>query len=201
VATRRTDNAQLICSNVCFEDDVVMLSAETTKSGKMAAVPFGPWAAQILQNRKAASERWRPDALSEWVFPSRQHGKLIPEARNILETLQEETGLWITVHELRRTMATEIGMEALMKQLTRLLVSSAALHHAQGQTGGVVVSGAAEGYLMCKASALRPLCVERENRLRKLVGLPVDGKAARRLVAPRCCCGKRWRIRSFSGLT
>jgi hypothetical protein len=38
-----------------------------------------------------------------------------------------------------------------------------------------VVSGATEGYLMDKASALRPLFVERENRLRKLVGLPVEG--------------------------
>jgi len=61
-----------------------------------------------------------------------------------------------------------------MKQSTRLLVAGAALHHAQGQTGGVV-SGATEGYLMDKASALRPLFVERENRLRKLVVLPVEG--------------------------
>jgi hypothetical protein len=35
-----------------------MLAAETTKSGKMA-VPLGPWAAQILKNRKTAKERWR----------------------------------------------------------------------------------------------------------------------------------------------
>ncbi|ODV25044.1 MAG: hypothetical protein ABT19_03925 [Rhodanobacter sp. SCN 68-63] len=60
-----------------------------------------------------------------------------------------------------------------MKQLTRLLVAGAALHHAQGQIGSVV-SGATEGYLMDKASALRPLFVERERRLRKLAGLPID---------------------------
>lgn len=173
--TRRTETARLRWSDVRFDDDVVMLSAETTKSGKLAAVPLGPWAAQILQSRKAANERWRPEAESEWVFPSRQHGKPIAEPRNILETLQEETGLWITAHDLRRTMATEIGMEAQMKQLTRLLVAGAALHHAQGQTGSVV-SGATEGYLMDKASALRPLFVERESRLRKLAGLPVQGE-------------------------
>jgi hypothetical protein len=109
------------------------------------------------------------------VDASRQHGKPIAEPRNILETLRDETGLWITAHDLRRTMATEIGMEAQMKQLTRLLVAGAALHHAQGQIGSVV-SGATEGYLMDKASALRPLFVERENRLRKLAGLPVEGE-------------------------
>jgi hypothetical protein len=47
---------------------------------------------------------------------------------------------------------------------------------------GGVVSGATEGYLMDKASALRPLFVERENRLRKLVGLPVEGGERREVV-------------------
>jgi hypothetical protein len=111
---------------------------------------------------------------------TREHGKPIAEASNILETLQEETGLWITAHDLRRTMAPEIGMEAQMKQLTRLLVAGAALHHVQGQTGGGVY-GAAEGYLMDKASASRPLFVERENRLWKLVGLPAEGDETRNL--------------------
>ena len=175
--TRRTETARLRWQDVHFDDDVIMLSAEVTKSRKMAAVPLGPWAKDILLQRKAANERWRPDSGQVWVFPSRQHGKPIAEPRNILETLREETGLWITAHDLRRTMATEIGMEAQMKQLTRLLVAGAALHHAQGQTGGVV-SGATEGYLMDKASALRPLFVERENRLRKLAGLPVEGEGA-----------------------
>lgn len=173
--TRRTETARLRWQDIHFDDDVVMLSAEVTKSRKMAAVPLGPWAKDILLQRKAANERWRPDSKQAWVFPSRQHGKPIAEPRNILETLREETGLWITAHDLRRTMATEIGMEAQMKQLTRLLVAGAALHHAQGQTGSVV-SGATEGYLMDKASALRPLFAERESRLRKLAGLSVDGE-------------------------
>lgn len=175
--TRRTETARLRWENVRWDDDVVMLAAETTKSGKAAAVPLGPWAKEILQARKMANERWRPGAAQEWVFPSRQHGKPISEPRNILETLREQTGLWITAHDLRRTMATDIGVEAKMAELTKLLVAGAALHHAQGATGSVV-SGATEGYLMDKASALRPLFVERENRLRRLAGLPVDGDGA-----------------------
>ncbi|MDF3982185.1 tyrosine-type recombinase/integrase [Luteibacter sp. PPL554] len=170
--TRRTETARLRWSEVRFDDQVVFLAPETTKSGKVAAVPLGPWATEILQARKTANERWRPDAPNDWVFPSRQHGKPIAEPRNILETLQAETGLWITAHDLRRTMATEIGMEAQMKDLTKLLVAGAALHHAQGKTGGAV-AGATEGYLMDKAGALRPLFVEREQRLRRLVGLSV----------------------------
>jgi integrase len=40
--TRRTETARLRWSDIRFEDDMVMLAAETTKSGKMAAVPLGP---------------------------------------------------------------------------------------------------------------------------------------------------------------
>lgn len=168
--TRRTETARLRWSDIRFDDDVVFLSAETTKNGKVAAVPLAPWAKDILMARRAANAIWRPDATNEWVFPSRQHGKPISEPRAILEALQEMTGLWITAHDLRRTMATEIGMEAQMKDLTKLLVAGAALHHSQGKTGGAV-AGATEGYLMDKAGALRPLFVEREQRLRRLVGL------------------------------
>jgi hypothetical protein len=93
----------------------------------------------------------------------------------ILETLQEQTGLWITSHNLRRTMATEIGMKAQMKQLTRLFVAGAVLHHAKGWADSVVCR-ATEGYLMNKASALQPLFVERESRLRKFAALPAEGE-------------------------
>jgi integrase len=40
--TRRTETARSRWSDIRLEDDMVMLAAETTKSGKMAAVPLGP---------------------------------------------------------------------------------------------------------------------------------------------------------------
>lgn len=61
------------------------------------------------------------------------------------------------------------------------------------------MSGATEGYLMDKASALLPLFVERENRLRKLAGLPVEGAERVWWRTPlRICCGMPWQIRGFS---
>lgn len=71
------------------------------------------------------------------------HIKPISEPRNILEALHEQRGLWITAHNLRRTMATDIGVEARWPN-SRLLVAGAALRHTQGAAGSVS-SGATEG--------------------------------------------------------
>jgi hypothetical protein len=51
-------------SGIRFDDDVVMLSEKTTKSGKIAGVRAGSWAARILQNRKLDNERPPPEATS-----------------------------------------------------------------------------------------------------------------------------------------
>lgn len=174
--TRKVETARLKWSEVHFDERMVFLAPETTKSGELAAIPLTTWATDILKERKANNERWRPDETSEWVFPSRQHGKSLADPRNILEDVCAETGLWITAHDLRRTMATEMTMGVQMEQVAKMLLAGAALHHAQGSTGGKV-SAATLGYLMEKAESMRPMYQERENRLRTIAGLPIEESA------------------------
>jgi integrase len=179
--TRKTETALLKVDDVHFDRGYVRLNESTTKTGKDAYVPLTPWASQILRDRIAMNKSWRNHENEEgWVFPSRQHGKPINNPRRILLLIKEETGLWITAHDLRRTLATELGkIENVQNELARLLVAGAALHHAQGRTGGVVAA-ATEGYIQEQVNALRPLFQEREDRLRAIVDLPPLSKKSKK---------------------
>ena len=170
--TRRTETALLRWDAVRFDKEVVMLAPETTKTGKLDTVPLTKWAKEILLRRREFNAAWRPDAPSPFVFPSRQHGKPINNPRSVLDALNEATGLSISAHDLRRTMATELGSQADQEQAARLLLAGAALHHSG--RGGLTSGGATERYLLRKAEVLRPLFQEREERLRRLAGLAVE---------------------------
>jgi len=124
------------------------------------------------------NELWRPDDPSPFVFPSRRRGYPLSNPRGVLLSLHEETGLMVNAHDLRRTMATEVGSEQHMQQAAKLLLAGAAMHHG-GRRSGTVISAVTERYIQKKAEALRPIYQDREDKLRKLVGLPVLAGAAR----------------------
>ncbi|MBN8742433.1 MAG: hypothetical protein BGP24_19060 [Lysobacterales bacterium 69-70] len=170
--SRKQETARLQWKDVDFDRNLLVFPGAITKSGKDGVAPLTPWAREILEARRAANDRWRPEDVSQWVFPSRQHGKPLANARSVLVALKEQTGLWITAHDLRRTMATDLGrVRVPVEELGRLLVVGAALNHARGATGAVP-SNATEGYIQEQAELLRPHYLVRENRLRKLAGLP-----------------------------
>lgn len=170
--SRKEETARLQWTNVDVERGLVVFPAAITKSGKDGVAPLTPWAREILEARRAANDRWRPEEVGQWVFPSRQHGKPLANPRSILVTLKEHTGLWITAHDLRRTLATDLGrLRVPVEELGRLLLVGAALNHSRGATGAVP-SGATEGYIQEQAELLRPHYQARENRLRQLAGLP-----------------------------
>ena len=83
----------------------------------------------------------------------------------------------LTAHDLRRSLARELGSDQELVETARLLVAGAALHHAAGK-GGSKIAGATRRYLEDKATTLRPLFQKRENRLRELLGLPVEKPAS-----------------------
>jgi len=170
--TRQTETMLLEWTMVDFNRSMVSLSADTTKSGARDVVPLTPWAAQILRERQRLNELWRPDAPGRYVFPSRERGHPISSPRGVLVALAETTGVALTAHDLRRSMARELGSDEELLHTARLLVSGAALHHGAGR-GGSRVAASTERYLGDRAEILRPLYQKREDTLRKLVGLPV----------------------------
>lgn len=172
--SRKEETTQLRWENIDFDRNLVLFPAAVTKSGKTGVVPLTPWGREILVARQSANEIWRPDGCP-WVFPSRQHGKPMTNPRSVLLALQKHTGLWITAHDLRRTLATDLGqVRVSVQDLGRLLIVGAALNHSRGATGATP-SNATAGYIQEQAEILRPTYQTRENRLRALVGLPALG--------------------------
>jgi len=170
--TRKTETALLEWRSVDFEKRVVYLTADTTKNRTRDTVPLTAWASEILRKRKQMNELWRPDDPNPFVFPSRRHGSPMTNPRGVLLALHEETGLMVNAHDLRRTMATEVGSEHHMQQAAKLLLAGAALHHG-GRRSGSTISAVTEQYIQKKAEALRPIYQDREDKLRKLLGLPI----------------------------
>jgi len=175
--SRKEETAKLRWQDVNFEDRIVVFEESTTKSGKAGAVPLTPWAVEILKARKKANDLWRPDEDSPWVFPSRIHDKPISNPRGIAEDLSKLTGLMITPHDLRRTLATDLNREPVrLEELGKLLIAGAALNHSRGATGGTA-SAATYHYLKEQIEALRPAFQARENQLRRVIGLPIFAAA------------------------
>lgn len=98
--TRLSETAQLTWEAVNWDDGLVQLAPETTKTGKEGIVPLTHWAREILMERKRLNTIWRPEE-SAFCFPSRRHGKPISNPRGILTTLNEASGLAISTHDLR----------------------------------------------------------------------------------------------------
>ncbi|WP_313913081.1 tyrosine-type recombinase/integrase [Tahibacter sp.] len=170
--SRKEETARLKWDDVDLERNLVVFPASITKSGKAGVVPLTPWAKEVLVERRTANSAWRPDDEACWVFPSRQRGKPLNNPRSVLLALQKHTGLWITAHDLRRTLATELGqVQVSAENLGRLLIVGAALNHSRGATGATP-SNATSGYIQEQAEVLRPSYQAREDRLRSLVGLP-----------------------------
>lgn len=172
--TRFAETRWLEWRNVRFDDGIIFLTEETTKSSTLGAVPLTLWATEILRTRQAADARWRPH--SPFVFPGRTHGKPLTDLRGTLRVVNAAAGQHITSHDFRRTIAADIGERKNQIEAEQLAMAGVVLHHTQGRGGAI--SSATEGYLVRQAAGVRALYQEREDRLRELAGLPRLGKGA-----------------------
>lgn len=155
----RKREVQLIkWSDLDLEKAYGVFRAENTKGKKDHYFPLTPFTLGILKERKEANIAWGRTE-GDYVFPSRQYGKPIYDHRSALETLKEESGLWLTAHDLRRTVATET---AHVTENNQALVSLT-LAHAQ--------EGATPLYIQQMVTRMRPSFVARENRLLALAGI------------------------------
>jgi integrase len=165
---RRRETQRLRWDDLDFNSLSGKFIAEHTKSGRDHVFPLTPWVVEILNERRERNKAWDRDG--EWVFPSRQNGKPIAEHRVVLETLRDETGLWITSHDLRRTAASDTA--GLTKSDSMLV--SLTLAHSGGR------QAITQSYIAsARVKLLRPLFEARERKFRVLVGLsipePVQG--------------------------
>lgn len=162
-AGRKTEMALVRWMDVDFDEQCVCFAAETTKANKDHYVPLTRWAAEILKERKKKSQAqgW-PSRPADLVFPypTGKDGR-IDDYRPLTRALKEETGLWIRLHDLRRTLAGSI-----FGSVQNLGTVAIALGHTTGHD-------VALGYLQRQVAltTLRTLYQNRENELRQLMGL------------------------------
>jgi integrase len=147
-------------------------------------MPLTPWASQILKGRRDRNEAaGYPVSGNSHVFPTaaimkgREIGQPIVDYRGVSEMLQDQTGLWIRAHDLRRTLASEI-----FGTTQNVATVEIALGHGSKKS-------VTRGYIQSAVEALRPLYEAREKRLREVIGLdaatgmPVISEAQQGMVA------------------
>jgi integrase len=160
---RRTELAEIRWVDINYGEAWACFAAETTKGNKDHYLPLTPWTTELLKARreKNKAQGWsvkRGDRV--FPYPTTKTGK-IEDYRPIIRKLQADTGLWIRLHDLRRTLATSVFGSA-----GDLGTVSIALGHASDKdvTAGYVQRQVA-------LSALRELYHAREKKLRQLIGL------------------------------
>ncbi|HEY0198135.1 MAG TPA: tyrosine-type recombinase/integrase [Rhodanobacter sp.] len=160
---RKTEGSLIRWRDVGFGDREVCFSAKNTKGNKNHYIPLTPWSLDILRDRRAKNLQagWAvEDANLVFPYPHSASGR-IEDYRPITRLLFERTGLWIGLHDLRRTLAGSVF--GSVKDLGTVAI---ALGHATGQDVTM-------GYLQRQVAlaALRELYVIREKTLRKVVDL------------------------------
>jgi integrase len=98
---RRTEAASLKWDDIDFEDCLIRLPAERTKSKRKLNLPMTDFVFELLDtHRKLGKEK------SSFVFPSDSEAGHLIEPKFPLTLVKEETGIHISAHDLRRTFIT-----------------------------------------------------------------------------------------------
>jgi len=164
---RKTEVRVMRWNDIDWDNRRSSYDRTTTKARKKHYMPLGPWAIDILEQRRAknAAAGFGVDS-SDPLFPSsalfkgkHRPGEPIADYRTVALMLKETSGLWVRAHDLRRTLATDLFGDTL-----DVGTVERALGH--GSKKPVTM-----GYIQQAVEALRPLYVARERRLRQLSGL------------------------------
>jgi integrase len=166
---RKTELASLTWRNVKHEEAWACFRAETTKGNVDHYVPLTTWSQELLVERrkKNLALGWPVDEHAPVFYQPGTKDHRIGDYRLLTLHLKEKSdGLWIRLHDLRRTLATSVFGSS--KDLGTVKI---ALGHRSGSEHEVTV-----GYLerQARLATLRELYAIRERQLRILVGLDQD---------------------------
>ena len=160
---RKTETAFLRWVDVDFGDRCARFIGEHTKNGQDHWVPLTAWAEQILVERHARSQEqgWPTGPLDPVFYSPDAKDFRIGDYRPLTRLLKKQTGEWIRLHDLRRTLASSVF--GLAKDLGTVAV-------ALGHKSGMEVTA---GYVQRQEAlnALREIYGAREKKLRVWIGL------------------------------
>lgn len=180
---RRTETQRLCLDHIDLDSPqpYAFFRKENTKGGQAHYFPLTPWAVDILRNRvnKLKAEAAKKNGVipgpdGGWLFQARTRedydaNKLAPSSygpRELLKHLQAKAQVRYTLHDLRRTLASQLASQSKYN----LGLVALALNHAapKGNTSQVTPAYVSRD---AKIEELRPQYLKWERTLRITAGL------------------------------
>lgn len=116
---RRNEAAALRWSEIDFAAKVIRLPATRTKAGRKLDLPMTSFVRDLLVARRAVGID------NQFVFPANSRSGHVEEPRFALEQVAQQTGVRISVHDLRRTFVTHAEEADISVMALKALVNHA----------------------------------------------------------------------------
>lgn len=126
---RREEAARLKWCHVDFEERV--LTIPETKNGEVLKIPMGDFIFDMLKGRYEYH-------YNEWVFPSSGDTGHLVEPKKAVFRVRNDSGIYFTIHDLRRTYMTIAASLAISTYALKRLVNHKTSHDV---TGGYIILG------------------------------------------------------------
>ena len=126
---RRTEASRLKWSDISFDEKIVTIPE--TKNGEVLRLPMGQYLYNLLITRAE-------EAQNDWVFSSYGKQGHISEPKKAVARVRKTSGIYFTVHDLRRTYMTIAASLDISAYALKRLVNHKTSHDV---TGGYIVLG------------------------------------------------------------
>lgn len=126
---RRNEASKIKWQHVNFEERTLVIPE--TKNGEKLILPMGDYLYNLLTKRVE-------DACDEWVFSSTSENGHLEEPKKAVSRVREATGIYFTVHDLRRTYMTIAASLEISAYALKRLVNHKTSHDV---TGGYIILG------------------------------------------------------------
>ena len=153
---RRNEAAGLTWKDVNLDEKMIHIPASRTKASRQLDLPMSDFIHNLLVARRAVG--------GDFVFPSNSKSGHVEEPGFALKLVAQETGINVSIHDLRRTYITVAGSTGIPVFALKALVN-----HAMG-------NDVTEGYYVPSADDLREAQQQVTDRLKELVG--IEGREA-----------------------
>ncbi len=150
---RLTEAAALRWEEIDFAERIIRVPASRTKAGRKLDLPMSDFLYDLFVARRAVGTR------GPWVFPANSESGHIAEPKFPLRQVEKETGIKVTVHDLRRTYITVAESCDIPVYALKALVN---------HTMGTDVTA---GYIIANAERLREPQQKVTDKLKAHIGM------------------------------
>ena len=151
---RRSEAAGLTWDDVDFAARIIRVKASATKSKRKLDLPMSSFVLALLEARRKIGD-------TNWIFPAVSESGHISEPKYPLDLIRAETGIEVSVHDLRRTFITTADSINMNAYAMKALVN-----HVIDDNGDVTA-----GYIQMTTDRLREPAQQVCDRLMEWCGI------------------------------